>query len=481
MRPAQRYASIYAPIAYPKKDLGLGVIVQDRGLSEHRTFFGSLHAMVHSTQITFSARIADTGKVEFDFGAILLTQETSFIKTCWNGKGDIPGHFSLFGKSADGIEFKTEDLYFNSLGNKFTTEDGSSLNPVGGCSRAEFHCKLQEPALKPQVNIRLKGFRNFHQLVAESRLGTIVMDGEASINDSDTITGYIAVQPEEQPADLATWRTDADKLLEHVRRVMSFASATVLKAPIIEFRAGNDLEVVALSQTKQAPASMCVFHFLNQQPVFDAAVTSFFNPPVRVKNLFFAIEWFSMDATYKEVRLVNAMTALENLVASNLTDEDALIRLPKEFEKIRRKLRQIIKECVGKWPPESEEAAEVVKDLNEKLLDLNRRSILKKMKALAELWGVPLDGISEKKIVAAKRARDRIVHRGHYYGEGNEASDDLWEHIAVIREIVVRFLLSAIGYKGSYFSYLGGYHQTQFPPQADMLNVNSSLPESKEH
>ena len=80
------------------------------------------------------------------------------------------------------------------------------------------------------------------------------MVGESSIDDPDNITGYIAVQSDNEPADLTAWHTQADKLLEYIRRVMSFASASVLKGPIIEFYAGDDLEVVAMSQTRQASA-----------------------------------------------------------------------------------------------------------------------------------------------------------------------------------------------------------------------------------
>lgn len=224
--------------------------------------------------------------------------------------------------------------------------------------------------------------------------------------------------------------------------------------------------MVALTQTRQASAAFRTFAYHSQQPVFDAAVTSFFNPPFEVKNLFFAIEWFAMEATYNEVRLVNAMTALENLVASNLGDNDTLIRPKKEFEKTRSTLRSVLRQCIGKWSSEeATRADEIVLELNERLADLNRRSILQKLMILAERWSVPLDGIGEDKIKAAKQARDRIVHRGHYYDDGKERNDDLWGHVTVVREIVVRFLLTAIGYRGGYFSYIGGCHDEQFPPQ----------------
>ena len=95
------------------------------------------------------------------------------------------------------------------------------------------------------------------------------------------------------------------------------------------------------------------------------------------------------------------------------------------------------------------------------LQNLNRQSIVQKLYILAKRWAVPLDGISRKQIKTAKDARDSIVHRGHYDKDG---SNELWEHVTVEREIVIRFLFTAIGYQGRYISHLGGFHHAQFPP-----------------
>ena len=300
------------------------------------------------------------------------------------------------------------------------------------------------------------------------------MDGQRSIDEPDTITGYIEVFPDNEPSDIFAWRTECDKLLEHVRRVMSFASAAVLQVPIIEYFSSNDLEVLVFSKVSQTSAPMRTIHFLNQQSVFDSAVMSFFNPPIKVKNLFFAIEWFAMNSTYNEVCLINAMTVLENIIASNFIDKDAMIQPPNEFKKTRKILRNVIKKCVEKWgPKEAEKAEEVLGELNERLADLNRRSIFKKFKILVDIdhWSIPLNGISDDDFKAAKQARDLIVHRGHYYEEEKGETVDLWQHVTLVREIVVRILLTAIGYKGSYCSYLGGYHQAQFPPQEDANSI----------
>ena len=440
--------------------------MKDRWLSEFKSFSGILQAGGNAAPVTFCACINQSGEVEFDFSPISLTQETSFIMSCWNSEGSKLNYFSLSGKSEDGTEFKTECLYFNSLENGSSEGSGSYMSPSGGCKRAEFHRKLAEPVQKLLLRMHVKGFQNFHQLNSKCHLGSITMDGATTIVDPDIITGCIVVQSDNMPTDLSVWRAEADKLLLHVQRVMSFASATVLGMPVIEFYAGENLEVVTLSQSRQATAHMPTFHFLDQQPIFEAAVTNFFTPPFDVKNLFFAIEWFAMDSTYNEVRLVNAMTALENLVASNLGDDDVLIRPSKEFDKTKRELRKVIKVCIAKWSiNEDEKAKEVLVELNEKLGDLNRRPILKKLYILADHWKVPLDGISKEKIKAAKKARDRIIHRGHYYEDTSSGHDNLWEHVTVVREIVVRFLLTAISYQGRYISHLGGYHHIQFPPQ----------------
>lgn len=71
------------------------------------------------------------------------------------------------------------------------------------------------------------------------------------------------------------------------------------------------------------------------------------------------------------------------------------------------------------------------------------------------------DPTGRERIQAAKKARDHIVHRGSYQPNGG-AKNDLHEHLLTTRELVVRFVLSALQFDGQYWSYLGGYHPQQF-------------------
>ena len=74
---------------------------------------------------------------------------------------------------------------------------------------------------------------------------------------------------------------------------------------------------------------------------------------------------------------------------------------------------------------------------------------------------MPMHGINETDILAAKKARDLIVHQGCY---DHNLGEELWVHVTIIREIIVRIILTVLGFKGRYVSHVGGFHDVQFPP-----------------
>ena len=84
--------------------------MEDKGLSDFKFFSGSIQL------IDFSALINQRGEVEFDFDPIVLTNETSFIMKPMSAEQTGLNYFSLFGKSEDGTELRTEDFQINNLG-----------------------------------------------------------------------------------------------------------------------------------------------------------------------------------------------------------------------------------------------------------------------------------------------------------------------------------------------------------------------------
>jgi regulator of replication initiation timing len=250
--------------------------------------------------------------------------------------------------------------------------------------------------------------------------------------------------------------------------VMSFASGLMLRVPIVEFYAGDKLAVDVLSQIRQvSTASFPVFESYSRKSIFEVAVNSFFDSPFNVKNLFIAIDWFVMNSSYAEVRLANAMTVLENLVSSNLEEND-ILRIPnqKTFKKFKESLQKELKQVFEKMPENSENPKITLPDIYENLANLNRRSLRQKLDILASRWSISLEDIGETRIREMIKARNLIVHEGHYNIENNNR---LWEHAMVARELVIRFIFRAIGFEGNYISHLGHYHSAFFP-QKTALN-----------
>ena len=434
---------------------------------EWNTYSGELSLGADMLAVTFRAGADPSGEIELEFEPIKLNNASKFVLFKWHDdKKDRMIYFSLSGVAEDGTRFETTHLSFNSLG-EFSDASGTRMTPKGRCGKAVLTFKLTNPAEMPVLQVRLKGFKNFRAEPIDCDLGKIHISGLSEFEDANIVTGTITVQALVRPDNIAAWHAKADRLAEHVRGIMSLASSSVLRAPLISFYEGDTLTVTAWSRSRVASSAFPIFHFLDLDPIFKTAVRSFFAPPIAVNRLSFAIEWFAMDACYNEIRLVAAMTALENLIDSNVTEAESLILPRRTFDKTRKVLLNVIRACVAKWSSGSEEA---VSEVNETLAALNRRSMLRKLKLLAQRWNVPLDGISDESMRAAKNARDRVVHRGQYYEDATESDADLWTHVTVIREIAVRFLLTGIGFKGRYYSYIGGYHDAMFPPRNTALN-----------
>ena len=440
--------------------------MQNHSLCEWRQFSGRLTADAFVVPLTFRAHLNPLGEIEFDFDDIAITPETYFLRNYLFPSETGFKYFSMIGKSDDGIELEIERIHFSS--EYFCDTENEHVQLSGGSySKAKLARNLTEKRHNPLIRMWLLGFERSHPLIQDCNLGVISMVECPSNEDSDDLTGFLQIEANNDPFDISVWHDEAIKLLEHVRRVMSFASGLMLRVPIVEFYTVHELEVDVLSQIKQvSTASFPVFESYDRNSIFEASVNSFFDSPLKVKNLFIAIEWFVMNSSYAEVRLVNAMTVLENLISSNLEENDIWIMSDKkEFNNCRKLLRNVLRQGIEKWSiDDKENQKKTLSDINENLANLNRHSLRQKLDILASRWSIPLEEIGETRIKAVINARNSIIHEGHYK---NEHDNSLWEHAMVARELVIRFIFRAIGFHGRYISHLDGYHAACFPPKND--------------
>lgn len=96
--------------------------------------------------------------------------------------------------------------------------------------------------------------------------------------------------------------------------------------------------------------------------------------------------------------------------------------------------------------------------IKQKIPELNRRSFIEQIEALLEQWNVARTLIETETLADLIKLRNDIAHRG-----GAEEDESLWHSILLIREIVVRLVLSMLRFEGTYQCYLGGRHTRRFP------------------
>lgn len=432
-------------------------------MMECKYFDGIISAETNKISIAFLAHIDQTGEAVIELDSLIFNDESKFLHGLSRGTEREFYHFSLSGTSEDGTIFSTDSLIFTFVGHNINSKSGVRLVLKGSCSSAVFKQNLPPSTNAPVIKTHLKGFRCYSRHHQKCDLGIVSMTGTNEINDPNNVSGYIQITADGNVEDIDDWKTRCNKLTDHIRHIMSFASGANLRAPITEFLHEGYLEITCYSQSKQNNSSFPVFHYLNLDAILSIAINSHFNPYLDVKNLHFAIEWLSMETTYLEISLVNYMTALENLIDSNSTDDEAFYFREVDFNKkkqmIRRDTRNSAKEAFTGYNMDDFNG-----DLPGKINDLNRRPFRKKLHLLANRWGVNLDGITEKMIADAVVARNNIVHRGLYYEIGADKVP-LIEHVDTVREIAVRFIMTSIGYKGSYISFLGGFHHAIYPPE----------------
>lgn len=465
---------------------------------EPKAFLGTLGIKGHTTDVAFTVGLDKAGHAEIEVGRLPLNKQTAFLTTYFDKEdGDKFSQFTLTGVDSDGAQFHCDSIMLTSLKHQSVLAEGSSasdIEPLFVCSMAPQACyssaritmaalrgkdleslASHEDATRPVLKWRVKGFDSWQFLSATCQLGVVEMAGGKDMNGKDELSGFLQVRAESVPADVEDWRVQADKLCTHVQHVMSFSAGAMLGAPLSEFHYRDAVVVDAYSNQGQPYSETPVFHYLNLQSIFGCAVKSHFEPAFEVKNINFAIQWFAMREHYTDSKLIAAMTVLENLLDSNLDDDDTKILSDKAFEKLRKRLSSVVKELAPEWSDNEDGQKAYIKELNERFSDLKRRSLMDKISLLAKRWGVDLSGIPEEFLQEAKRARDHVVHRGHHQPKAG-STRNLHDHVVAVREVVVRFILTALQFDGSYQSYFGVCHRRTFQKNAPDLGHIASSP-----
>lgn len=306
-------------------------------LMNSKSFDGKLSKDEDNIELTFSASIDISGNATICINRFPLNLSTKFIYENFNKMGTHFEKFSLIGISQDGVKFECTDLIITSL-DQNTSEAGTTICPVIHYSFAKITIP-REKETPPVLSWRIKGFECFHTLTAETNIGTVEMAGSKDADGKNEVSGHIKITSSNVPTDLEVWRESATQLCDHLQHVMSFASNVNLESPIIEFSSRDKIEVEIYSSAKQQKSIWPPFSKLHMQDIFQCAVQNYFHKIFEVNNLFFAIQWFNMQGAYREAKLISSMTVLENLIDSNLAEQDSFLFGEKTYETLRKKTK----------------------------------------------------------------------------------------------------------------------------------------------
>lgn len=432
-----------------------------------KRFAGAVIFGERRANVMFLAEVSAAGMAKLRFDPLPRDDSNNFLITAYQDQLREMRFldFTLVGEARDGSTFHSARMQIQSLGGHFSNIPFPALKLSAFCLECTI-TRLAPSSDRAVVKTYLTGFEIAEPVLATCPLGTVELRGPSTLKAAEKarLTGELVIAQPAAGAPFEAWKSEALALLTHVQSIMSFARGRRLSAPITEVAYDGRVEMTIAMVIPQDEHGDAVFSPYDYGPIFRQAVASRFFKSDRAKEISVAIAWFGMPSSYREAKLISAMTVLENLLTKNLDKSDLVLRPPKQFTILRREISAAVMTKFQELGMTEDAIEDELTALNPKLEDLNRRALKEKISILAERWGVPMEGIIQADLGKAKRARDWIVHRGQ--GPEEESPADMMGHVRLIRELVVRFILTALAFEGMYISPMtgaGAYHRIMPP------------------
>ncbi|WP_444609304.1 hypothetical protein [Blastomonas fulva] len=407
-------------------------------------FEGSLSGHGSTIPVGFDAWIDELGVLHLQLDTMAYSPEAGAL-SIHQPPGSSVDLLELTGTSAEGHRLISNSFCITHL------RHGSEYELQGDCYDVEIAFP-QNPGQDTSHDTRawrVRQLSTFRPIARDTPLGRMVIGGPQQGQGSQDPNGFIAIHRPEGDTN-ENWWEESDRLLTHVARVLSFASDTYLR-PIIEERYDKGRVTVRVARQGRASSPyMAPFHFLNMQPIFDCACQSYFDRYAEIEQLDAAIRWLTAPVAYDESRLINAMSALENILARCGIDRIDYFLGNAAFKKVAKAVREALNVISA---PEA---------MIPKIAELNRRSLSDKVEALLATRGIRSDDFPEGWLKTVIQHRNVIVHTGISQDYGDTEPDTL-DHTIWVREVVTRIILDRLGFVGAYRSWLHHDEQLHFP------------------
>lgn len=410
-------------------------------------FEGALSGHGSTHPVGFTAMVDDDGLLQLVLDPLPYSREAHDLFHSPEPTEPLD-YITLEGVAADGTHFHSNAFGILHFGHGST--EGRELDFQGYCSTADI---IRTPTQPRDQSSRLWLFRKLstiHRLAHDHPFGRVVIGGTDRSADSQRPDGFLHVMHPSGEADEAWWE-ESERFLLHVSRVLSLACDSYLLPVIERHFHGTEDRLRIVRRGRAGAPYMAPFSFLHMGPIFTHACASY--PALRdqIAEVDPAIRWLTAPITSGESRLINAVTALENILDRSAGARSRKFLSDRVFKRMAGPIKNMLIE--GKAPP----------GMIDKLLELNRRSFREQVEALLGERGIVTDDFPDDWLEKVVSARNSIIHRGIVASDEEDRA--ALDRIIWAREIVTRLLLHRFGYEGNYQSWLHRDVPVHFPSQ----------------
>ena len=411
-------------------------------------FTGELSLDGHRIPIQLTASAGPSGRLELTVDPIPTESPSVAVRMLMRsiGKpGDIIDEFALDCTESAGKRLTSDCAYLT----------GCNLNSQG----LQIELRTREASLtmtadseypRPALRFQLRGFACFPPVHVVSMIGPLVFHGATRASATDEITGCVAAEAHDH-CDSTVWRSSAMHMLTHLKTVLAFTRGAPLPVPISEYCFGRNVEVTFHECGASSASMMPPVSHLNLQPIVTAAVTNIDSIDGFRDAFELAVGWLSVPTAIDEIRFLSGMTALESVASRSLPSSQTSILSRSKSDRFARRVRSLVDKHEDIDVPDR-------KAIKDKIPELNRRPFIQQVDALLEHWNISRASIDTEDLSRLIGLRNKLIHRGSA-AEG----ENHWPAILLVREVVVRLVLSMLQFEGTYQCYLGGRHTRRFP------------------
>jgi hypothetical protein len=429
---------------------------------------GDLTIRDHHLRITGSITVSRDGSITLHITPVPLDHDTKWLLTELSDRGRLVTWGTL--RASAPTAPRVESDHINLLGRGTTSGATSTVVTLEATAS---QLTIHHHDLPPKADLcrtiyHTVGMRGIGSQTATTPAGTIKLAGVTHIKNYDNIAGCLNVTAtSNEQRSVIDWLTACDNTVEHLLQIISLAEMKRIQWSSRQTFHENQLlrsDYYGSRHTTDPYDGM--FQFLNLQPVLDLAINNYTQDNRDNTGIELAINLLLINPGYTHLILVNGMTALEHLISvylhyhplappveKNTFTKIMLPALNKAYDAITAILERPTD------PHERDLFEQRLRRVRDRLPNLNHTTFTDHLFAMLNAYGVPLVGIKDR-IKAFIKARQDIIHTGEHDVEFK----DFYLHIAVIRELLKRIVLTLLHYQGEYISFLNGQEFLHFPP-----------------